>query len=150
MEETFDYTDEQYRQLGNAIVWTSILAAVHKDGVIEEAERSEAIKQSHIRCFSSEPYIQPIYEHLDEHFEADFDKYSEMLAKDYDEKEKFIQEKLKENTQVLNAMGPVFAAEFSREMESLFDRVFAANDSVFQSFLFPFISGHIRDTNRGK
>ena len=49
---------------------------------------------------------------------------------------------------ILKEMGPVFAAEFSKDLESLFDRVFTANASLVQSFLFPFISGHLEDKNR--
>jgi hypothetical protein len=147
MEENYDYTAEEYKKLGDAIVWTAILAAVHKDGVIEEEERAEAIKQSHIRCFSTEDYIQPIYEHLDEHFERDFDAYTAMLPAGYDQKEAFIQSKLEASTAILKEMGPVFSAEFSRELQSFFNRVFNANTSVFQSFMFPFISGHLEDKN---
>jgi len=148
MEDTYEYSEEVYKKLGDAILWTTILAAVHKDGVIEEEERAEAIKQTHIRSFSTEPYIMPIYEHLDEHFEKDFDAYSQQLPEGYEEKEQYIQNKLTDCMSILKEMGPVFAAEFSKDLESLFDRVFTANASLVQSFLFPLISGHLEDKNR--
>ncbi|MEQ9188735.1 MAG: hypothetical protein RLP15_13455 [Cryomorphaceae bacterium] len=144
MEDTYEFSAEVYKKLGDAILWTTILAAVHKDGVIEEEERAEAIKQTHVRTFSTEPYIQPIYEHLDEHFERDFDAYIKLLPEGYEERESFVKEQLAENLLILEGMGPVFTAEFSRDLESLFDRVFNANSSLFQTFLFPFMSGDLR------
>ena len=148
VQETYEYSSEQYKKLGDAIIWTTLLAAVHKDGKIEEAERAEAIKQTHIRSFSTEDYIKPIYEHLDEHFEKDFDAYSAQLPKEYEAKEVYIQGKLTECMNVLSDMGPVFTAIFSRDLESMFDRVFNANANLFQSLLFPFISGHLEDKNK--
>jgi hypothetical protein len=44
MEELYNYSDEVIAKLGDAIVWTTILAAVHQDGVIHEEERAVAIK----------------------------------------------------------------------------------------------------------
>lgn len=150
MEDIYEYSADVYKKLGDAILWTTILAAVHKDGVIEEEERAEAIKQTHIRSFSTEPYIKPIYEHLDEHFEKDFDTYIKDLPVEYEAKEAYIQAKLADCVAILKDMGPVFTAEFSRDLESLFDRVFNANASLFQSFLFPFMTGHIEDKNKRK
>ena len=104
----YEYSADVYKKLGDAILWTTILAAVHKDGVIEEEERAEAIKQTHIRSFSTEPYIKPIYEHLDEHFEKDFDTYIKDLPVEYEAKEAYIQAKLADCVAILKDMGPVF------------------------------------------
>lgn len=147
MEEKYEYEPEVYQRLGDAIVWTTILAATHSDGVIEVKERAEAIKQAHIRSFSSEDYIKPIYEHLDEHFERDFDAYIEQLPKDDHERDAYIRKKLEESTDYINKMGPVFASQFSADLKSLFNRVFNANATVMQSFLLPFISSHLEDRN---
>ncbi|NQV53920.1 MAG: hypothetical protein HQ500_12095 [Flavobacteriales bacterium] len=150
MEDIYEFSADVYKKLGDAILWTTILASVHKDGVIEEEERAEAIKQTHIRSFSTEAYIKPIYEHLDVHFEKDFDSYIKDLPEGYKAKEAFIQAKLADCLGILKDMGPVFTAEFSRDLESLFDRVFNANASLFQSFLFPFMTGHLEDKNKRK
>ncbi len=149
MEETYEYSDEVIAKLGDAIVWTTILAAIHQDGVIDEEERAEAIKQTHIRTFSSEEYLQPIYEKLDLHFERDFDAYSAMLPEAYDAKEAFIQKRIEESMDVLNEVGPVFTTEFGRNLESIYDKVFTANSTVFQSFAFPLLSAHIERHKKG-
>lgn len=149
MEEIYKYSDEVIAKLGDAIVWTTILAAVHQDGVIHEQERAEAIKQTHIRTFSSEEYLQPIYEKLDLHFERDFDAYTAMLPENYDEKEAFIQKKLEEAMDILKEVGPVFTTEFSKNLESIYDKVFDANSTVFQSFAFPLLSAHLERHKKG-
>lgn len=149
MEETYEYSDEVIAKLGDAIVWTTILAAIHQDGVINEEERAEAIKQTHIRTFSSEEYLQPIYEKLDLHFERDFDAYSAMLPETYDAKEAFIQKRIEEAMDILNEVGPVFTTEFGRNLESIYDKVFTANSTVFQSFAFPLLSAHIERHKKG-
>ena len=149
MEGKYDYSDNVISQLGDAVVWTAILAAVHQDGVIHEEERAAAIKQAHIRTFSSEEYLQPIYEKLDLHFESDFDRYTAMLPEEYANKEAFIQKKLEEYMDILNEVGPVFTTEFSKSLESFYDKVFNANSTVFQSFAFPLLSAHLDRHKRG-
>ena len=36
MEGKYDYSDNVISKLGDAVVWTAILAAVHQDGVIHQ------------------------------------------------------------------------------------------------------------------
>lgn len=150
MEDTFEYSEKELKHLGDAILWTTILASVHKDGVIDENERAEAIKQAHVRSFSTAPYLHPIYQHLEAHFEKDFDSYTSDLPREYVEKELYIKGKLEQATSILKEMGPVFGNQFSNDLESLFDKVFSANSSVFQAFAFPFLSAHLEDKNRRK
>ena len=96
MVEAYEYTDEELRKCGDAIVWTTIYAAVHNDGVVDESEKAEAIKQTHVRSFSTEAYLMPIYKHLDANFESLFDAYSSTLTGTLEEKEELIQAKISE------------------------------------------------------
>jgi hypothetical protein len=143
MEDAYDYSPEELQKLGDAIVWTTILAAIHQDGVIQESEKAEAIKQTHIRTFSTEDYLKPIYKHLDSHFERDFDAYSAILPSDNDEKEELIKQKLEEALSILPTVGPIFAKKFSNDIRDLYNRVFHANSSVFQYFTLPVLSAHL-------
>ncbi len=149
MEDVYEYSDEVIAKLGDAIVWTTILAAIHQDGVINEEERAVAIKQTHVRTFSSAEYLQPIYEKLDLHFERDFDTYTALLPEEYEKKEGFIQKKLEESMDILKEVGPVFTTEFSKNLESIYDKVFNANSTVFQSFAFPLLSAHLDRHKKG-
>lgn len=148
MSETYEFEQDQLVKMGDAILWTAILAAVHQDGVIEPEERAEAIKQTHIRTFSTEPYFKPVYSHVDERFEKDFDAYSSALPTDYEEKEAFIKARLEESMLVLNELGPVFSALFSENLKSLYNRVFNAGSSVFQIFAFPLLSAHLEKSSQ--
>ncbi len=143
MEDIYEYSEEELRKLGDAIVWTTILAAIHQDGVIQDSERAEAIKQTHIRTFSTEDYLKPIYKHLDEHFERDFDAYSATLTGTQEEKENMIQAKIEASLDILPSIGPLFTQKFGKDIKDLYNRVFQADSTVFQFFAFPVISAHL-------
>lgn len=150
MKETYEFEPSQLTKMGDAILWTTILAAVHQDGVIQPEERAEAIKQTHIRSFSTEDYLKPVYEDVDRRFERDFDAYSNALPLDYDEKEVFIKSRLEEAMKVLDELGPVFSAMFSQNLKTLYNRVFNAGSSVFQIFAFPLLSAHLEKNTKQK
>ena len=144
MQEVYTYSDEELKKLGDAIVWTAILAAIHQDGVIQPSERTEAIKQTHIRAFSTEDYLRPIYKHLDDHFEANFDSYSASLKGTQEENETAVQKKIEDALEILPSIGPIFTKKFTADITDLYNRVFQADSTVFQFFLFPVISGHLQ------
>jgi|GEM_PF-407250 len=143
MDQRFKYSDEQLRLLGNAIVWTTVLAAVHNDGVIMPEEKAAAVKQAHFRTFTSDAHLQPIYKRLDSHFEADFDNYSSMLPEGDDAKEEFVKEKLQQSLKGLEGLDKFHGRTFIEELRDLFDRVFKADSSIFQLFAFPIVSAHL-------
>lgn len=147
MELKYEYNPEAIEKLGNAIIWTSILAAIHSDGVIQPDERVEAIRQTHVRSFTSADYFKPIYLELDDRFEHDFDTFSSSLPEDPEERELFVKNRLAECLSIVGEIGPLFTKLFSEDLESFYDRVFNANSSVFQQFVFPFLSPQIKRHN---
>lgn len=144
MVEVYEYTPEELQKLGDAIVWTTIYAAIHNDGVIDESEKAEAIKITHLRAFISEDFLKPIYVHLDTHFERDFDAYTALLSGSQEEKESFIQKKLEEALEILPEIGPLFTERFGKNISDLYNKVFHANSSVFQSFMLPVLTSHLK------
>jgi len=145
MDEIYDYTEDQLKNLGAAVVWTALLAAIHFDGIINPEEKAEAIQIAHIRAFSTADYIKPVYMHLDSHFERDFDVYSAMIPSGtQDEKEEYIGEKITEALLVLPEIGPLFTQYFSDDLKSFYNKVFQADSSIFQTFLMPVLSGHLK------
>lgn len=144
MEDAYEYTQEELTRLGDAIVWTAILAAIHADGVIKPSEKAEAVKQTHIRSFSTQDYLRPIYKYLDTHFEQKFDTYISGLPEGIEEKENHIRQKLEEALSILPELGPLFAGQFSKDIRDFYNRVFRADSNVFQYFAFPVISAHLQ------
>jgi hypothetical protein len=132
--------------MGDAIVWNTILAATHNDGVIHETEKAEAIKLTHIRSFNFEPFLKPVYSHLDDHFERDFDAYSAILTGNQEEKEATIQTKLIEVLEILPVIGPIYSERFAKSLEGLYLKVFHANSSVFQNFMLPMLTFHLKSS----
>ncbi|GAB5539184.1 MAG: hypothetical protein Salg2KO_12870 [Salibacteraceae bacterium] len=148
MSDIYEYSDEELQELGKIIVWTTVYAAVHNDGVINASERAEAIKQTHIRTFSSEEYLQPIYKHLDSHFEADFDAAVASLSGSQEEKEAVIQERIADATHILSSIGPLFTDRFTKELTNLYNRVFIADSSIFQIFMLPILTSQLNKHNK--
>lgn len=143
INEGYEYTPDQLKQLGDAIVWTALLAAIHADGVIHETEKAEAIRITHIRAFSTADYIKPFYQHLDSHFSKDFDAYAATIPDGtQDEKEAFIGEKISAALEVMAEIGPIFTKYFSDDLKSFYNKVFHADSSVFQIFAMPVLSSH--------
>ena len=132
--------------MGDAIVWTTILAAIHNDGIIDENEKAEAIKLTHVRASNSEPFLKPVYSHLDEHFERDFDSYTSMLSGNQEEKEAMIQSKLNDALEIMPIIGPIYSERFAKSLEGLYLRVFHANSSVFQNFMLPMLTTQLKKT----
>ena len=146
MVEAYDYTDGELQKMGDAIVWTTILAAIHNDGIIDETEKAEAVKLTHIRSFNSEPFLKPVYSHLDDHFERDFDAYTATLTGNQEEKEATIQTKLNEALEILPIIGPIYSERFAKSLEGLYLKVFHANSSVFQNFMLPMLTAHLKSS----
>jgi hypothetical protein len=141
----YDYTEDQLSQLGDAIVWTAIFAAIHVDGVIKPEEKAEAVSIAHIRSFSTADHIKPFYQHLDSHFEKDFDAYSAMIPDGtQDEKELFVEKKIEDALSILPEIGPLFAQYFSDDLKSFFKKVFHADSSILQSFFMPVLTAHLK------
>lgn len=143
MEEAYEYSEEELKKLGDAIVWTTILAAIHNDGIINESEKAEAIKQTHIRTFSTAAYLRPIYKYLEDHFEENFNNYSAQLTGSQEEKELFVQSKVSEAMEILPIIGPLFTERFTKDVSNLYNTVFHTDSSIFQIFLLPIITGHL-------
>ena len=144
MVDAYDYTPEELQKLGDIIVWTTILAASHNDGVIDKSEKAEAIKLTHLRSIISEDYLKPIYSHLDDHFERDFDAYFASLVGTQEEKEAMIQVKMHEALEILPKIGPLFTERFTKNVTDLYNKVFTANSSVFQAFMLPMLTSHLK------
>jgi len=144
MEDVYEYTDEELTKLGDAIVWTAILAAIHADGIIKPSEKAEAVKQTHIRSFSTRDYLKPIYKYLDTHFEYKFDAYTDLLPEENEAKETMIRHKIEEALNVLPGIGPLFTEQFSKDLRDFYNRVFHADSNAFQYFAFPVISAHLQ------
>lgn len=141
----YEYTEDQLKQLGDAIVWTALLAAIHVDGVINPEEKAEAVSVAHIRSFSAADHIKPFYQHLDSHFEKDFDAFSSMIPDvGQEEKELFIENKIEEALSILPEIGPLFAQYFSDSLQSFFKKVFHADSSILQSFFMPVVASHLK------
>jgi len=143
MQDIFNYTEAELTNLGEAIVWMAVLAAVHNDGVVHEDEKAEAIKQTHIRTFHGSDYMRPIYQHLDHNFEENFDRFSAEANASGENKEEYIADKLKEKLEVLQSLGPIFAERFNKDMKDYFNRIFKVGSNAFQFFAFPVISAHL-------
>ncbi len=97
----------------------TILAAIHTNGAIDETEKAEALKLTHIRSFNSEPFLKPVYPHLDDYFERNFDVYSAILTGNKEEKEATIQTKLNEALEILSVTGLIYSECFAKRLEGL-------------------------------
>ena len=146
VKELKNLTEEDQKKVLDAPIWISLHAAVSKDGEIDPAERSEAIKQAHFRTYSSPVDLHTYYKAVDENFADRFEEYSKLLPEDEEEAEKFISEKVEEITQIIVKLEKnEFAEQLLKDLQEFYRYVFRSNSNVFQYFAFPLITNALNN-----
>ena len=146
VKELKNLSEEEQRKVLDAPIWISLHAAVSKDGEIDPAEKSEAIKQAHFRTYSSPIDLHTYYRAVDEHFADRFEEYSKELPEDEEEAEKYISDKVEEIMQIIQHLDKgEFAEQLLKDLQEFYRYVFRSNSNVFQYFAFPLITNALNN-----
>lgn len=115
----------------------AILAAISDDGEVSKHEKSESIKLSHLRTFTSEPILQNYYKESEKVFEENFDAVMSQLPTEWSDKEKFLEAELEELKHVLPKLNDVYAKDLVNSLKSFAKHVFKSNASFLDYFVLP-------------
>jgi hypothetical protein len=141
-------TEDELNHLLDAPVWLSLLAALANDGVIEPAEKAEAIKLAHLRSFTSPKSLREFYEQVDARFEKRFDAFVARLPEGKEDREVYIEAQIKVMHAILPKLDEDIASSLEESLESFYKRIFNSEKSFFQYFALPVFSSRL-DKNSG-
>ena len=122
----------------------ALLAAVSDDGEVSAHERSEAIRLSHLRTYTSPEILHNYYKEVDQVFEDYLNQEFEKLPQEKEEKAIYLAERLKALDKVLPKLNQVYSKELVISLKSFARHVFKTNSGFLEHFLLPIFLGRIQ------
>jgi hypothetical protein len=118
--------------------YISLLAA-NNDGILDEEEKKAAIRFSHLKTFSSDPFLIEFYNETDKVFENNIEQLDKNLPKEKEKREKAIKKELLKLEKIVLKLGKKYTSIMHCSMKSFKDHVSKAHHNVLIDFIFPFI-----------
>ena len=113
------------------------LLAANFDGLLDKAEKKEAIKLEHIKTFSADPLLKEFYLEADKVFKNNLEQINKKLPKERDRRETAIKVELVKLEKIILKMGEDYTSAMHRSMKSFKDHVSKAHHNVLIDFIFP-------------
>ncbi|NNC85219.1 MAG: hypothetical protein HKN75_04000 [Bacteroidia bacterium] len=139
-------TTEEKAQIIMAPALVSVYAALYDDGKIEPKEKADAIRLAHLRTFTSDEILHSYYKKVDEHFEEHFNELVTQLPDGKEERNDFLESKLKSIGKSLSKVESEFAEDLARSLKSFSRHVFRSNSHFLEYFILPGVINHIEKT----
>jgi hypothetical protein len=137
MNELDVLSAEERQTLLKAPAYISLLAA-NADGKMDEEEKKAALEISHIKSFSSPPFLKPFYQEVEKNFLSDLRELNETLPTDKSEREKQIRATLDKIKSIAQKLDKDFAVVLLKSFNSYVSHITRAHWSVLASFVDPF------------
>jgi hypothetical protein len=117
--------------------YISLLAA-YSDEKMDEVEKKEAIKFTHIKTYSCNPLLSDFYAEVDKVFAQNIEKLNNELPKEKMERDQTIRTELAKLEPILLKLGKEYASIMHISMKSYTEHVSKAHHNILESFLIPF------------
>ena len=129
-------TTEERELLYKAPVLVSVLASCSLNE-INEVQKADAIKLSHLKTFTADPLLLGYYAEVERNFKTQF----EIIAKEYypfDEKQRSaLKEEICRVDQIISKLEKNLGQTLYKSLEKYGKHVKKATHTVFQDFIFP-------------
>lgn len=136
MEHFKNLTESENKALLKFPAYISLLAA-NSDGKMDEAEKKEAIKFSHIKTYSADALLLRFYNEADAVFEDNITQLDNELPKEKKSRESVIKFELLNLEKLVLKLGDEDGAALHHSMKTFKEHVSQAHHSVLMDFLFP-------------
>lgn len=136
MKQFNTLTNDEKDALLKFPVYITLLAA-NRDGLLDKAEKKEAIKLEHIKTFSSHPLLHEFYQEADKVFKNNLEKLDKNLPKERDLRETAIKNELEQLEKIVLKLGEDYTSAMHHSMKSFKDHVSKAHHNGLIDFLFP-------------
>jgi len=138
-EIKYKISESELATLRKSIANTAVLSAISDDGIIDNAEKEEALRLAKIRTYTSDEILHEFYEEVKTHFEKDFnDAIDSIKGKSDDEQKDFLRNQLDGLDPILVKLSVDFVDNFLQSQQSLAERIFKANSNWLMHFFMPF------------
>ena len=136
MKEFNTLTKQEKETLLKFPAYITLLAA-DSDGLLDKAEKKEAIKLEHIKTFSADPLLAEFYMEADKVFENNLEQIDKNLPKGKSSREASIKNELTRIEKIISKLGEDYTSVMHRSMKSFKDHVSKAHHNVLIDFIFP-------------
>lgn len=113
------------------------LLAANSDGLLDKAEKREAIKLEHIKTFTADPLLQEFYREADKVFKNNLQQINKNLPEGREPREVDIKTELMKLEKIVLKLGEDYTSAMHRSMKSFKDHVSKAHHNVLIDFVFP-------------
>jgi hypothetical protein len=145
MQELETLSPEDKKKLLQAPAYISLLAA-NVDGQMDEEEKYEAIKFSHIKTYTAHKLLKPFYQEVEKHFIENVDSLNNSLPKQKEEREKAIQAELHTVNEIIGKLDLFTSNTIRKSLKEYADHVSKAHKNIMDDFVFPFAIKGLTDT----
>ncbi len=136
MKQFSTLTKEDREALLKFPAYITLLAA-NSDGLLDKAEKKEAIKLEHIKTFSADPLLAEFYREADKVFRNNLEHLDKNLPQEKDRRETAIKNELMKLEKIVSKLGEDYTSAMHRSMKSFKDHVSKAHHNVLIDFIFP-------------
>ena len=137
MKELEGITPTAREQLYKTPAYLSLLAA-SGDGGLDEREKKEAIKQTHIKTYASPPELIGYYAEVEKSFDKEIQEIDAALPTDIVDRKEAIEAELKKIEEIMVYLDPSFVFALHKSLKSYSLYVGKAYGSSVMSFFIPF------------
>ena len=113
------------------------LYAANSDGLLDKAEKKEALKLEHIKTFSAYPLLKEFYGEADKGFKNNLETLDKNLPEGSESREAIIKYELMKLEKIILKMGDDYASVMHHSMKSFRDHVSKAHHNVLVDFILP-------------
>ncbi len=136
MKQFSTLTKDEKEALLNFPAYITLLAA-NSDGLLDKAEKKEAVKLEHIKTFSADPLLAEFYKEADKVFKNNLEQLDKNLPKEKSSREAAIKKELTKLENIISKLGDDYTSVMHRSMKSFKDHVSKAHHNVLIDFIFP-------------
>ena len=136
MKQFKNLTESENKDLLKFPAYISLLAA-NSDGRMDEVDKKEAIKFSHIKTYSAVALLIEFFKEADEVFEKNISQLDNALPKEKSSREVAIKYELSNLEKLVLKLDEEDIAAFHHSMKTFKEHVSQAHHSVLVDFIFP-------------
>ncbi len=113
------------------------LLAANSDGLLDKAEKKEALKLEHIKTFSADPLLTEFYREADKVFKNNLETLDKNLPEGTESREATIKYELMKLEKIVLKLGDDYVSVMHHSMKAFKEHVLKAHRNVLIDFIFP-------------
>jgi hypothetical protein len=129
-------SNSEYEALLRFPVYISLLAA-NSDGILDEAEKTAALKFSKTKTYSAEPLLAEFFREADAVFESNLEQINHGLPQEQAGRDIALKSQILIIERIVRTLGKKYASAILRSMTSYREHVSKAHHSVVVDFILP-------------